>query len=126
MLFVNLVTVSASLAVTFTSSAAASTVSSNTIDVAFYTSNDCGSGYIETGSVAVGHCFALTDDTWFGSYLVPSYIPESLLSQGLQLEAGDTNPVHCSVGRCVVLSESLGCQPALANGETAWWFGMIW
>jgi hypothetical protein len=98
--------------------------SSNTIKVSFYTEAGCDSGFIETRTVIVDECFALTNDTWFGSYLVPSSIPDSILNQGLQLEAGDTNPVDCDVGRCVELSETLGCQPALNDGETAWWFGM--
>lgn len=98
----------------------------DTISVSFYTEPDCNLGYIETRTVAVNECFALTDDTWFGSYLVPSSIPDSLLNQALQLEAGDTNPVDCSVGRCVELSTTLGCQPALDDGEMAWWFGMFW
>lgn len=41
------------------------------------------------------------------------------------LEAGDTNPIDCDAGRCVLLSEDLGCQPALSDGERAWWFGMF-
>jgi hypothetical protein len=99
---------------------------SDTIDIAFYSKAGCDSGYIETRTVAVAECFALANNSWFGSYLVPSTIPDSLLGQGLQLEAGDTNPVDCDVGRYVLLSESLGCQPALSEGESAWWFGMLW
>jgi hypothetical protein len=121
MKFINLVAVGGPLA---TKLLAVSAASSDTVDIAFYTSDDCGSGYIETKSVAFGQCFALKDNIWFGSYRVPPSIPESLLHRGLQLEAGDTNPVDCSIGRCVELSERLGCQPALSDAETAWWFGM--
>ncbi|KAH8807688.1 hypothetical protein F5884DRAFT_345345 [Xylogone sp. PMI_703] len=121
MVFTKLIAFFAPLAVVVQAVAVAS---SDTVDVAFYTSNNCDLGYIETKSVAINQCFALTDDIWFGSYLVPPSIPKSILDQNLLLEAGDTNPVDCSIGRCVELSESLGCQPALNNGEAAWWFGM--
>jgi hypothetical protein len=83
--------------------------SSDTIEVSFYAEASCDFGFIEARTVAVDECFALANDTWFGYYLVPSTIPDDLLDQGLQLEAGDTNPVDCSVGRCVELSETLGC-----------------
>ena len=64
-------------------------------------------GYIETKFASTHQCFALKDDIWFGSYRVPSSIPEALLAKGLHLETGDTNLVNCSAGGYVNLSKDL-------------------
>lgn len=98
----------------------------DSVDISFYTEEGCNIGFIETRSVTVNECFALTNGTLFRSYLVPSSIPDSLVNQSLYLEAGDSNPVNCDIGRCVELSTSLECQLASNDGETASWFGMFW
>jgi hypothetical protein len=102
------------------------TSSEDTIAVSFYTSTSCSTGFIETRTVAAQQCFQLSNNIHFGSYIVTSTIPGSLLTQGLLLEAGDTYPVDCSAGHCVLLRDGLDCQPALEGGGTAGWFGMFW
>lgn len=98
--------------------------STDSISISFCTGCSCEEVYILTRTVAVNECFALADKQHLVRLLSgTSLIPESPRQE--LLEAGDTNPIDCDAGRCVLLSEDLGCQPALSDGETAWWFGMF-